>query len=422
MISITNIKKEYLLLFVLLVTCIIYLPVLNNDFLYYWDDQWMVMNSYTTGGWTLDNLWLIFTDFYNGQYGPFTELSYLIIYTFFGYDALWFHLASLLWHLGCVIFVWKLIYKLLEMHGSTSDSDMRLITFFTTLLFAIHPMNVETIAWISAVKALIYGFFYLLGLLYYIQYIQTQKIGYYIAVMACFIASFLGKEQAVTFPIALVIIDWFTNRNLKSSIIWNEKLIFFIMALFFGLVTILSQGNGGQGTTYPLWQRLVFACYALIEYITKSLFPIQLNYLYPFPILPGEALPVRFYIYPILIACLSGWIFLYRKNKYLIVGIMLFIANLITSIHIIPMSRHSVVADRYLYLSYIGIAFLIAYGLSLIKAHKRYFKYTLFLFFIYSLFLSGYTYRYTQQWRNTGNVKKYMKELLEKRKKEEKPM
>ena len=110
---------------------------------------------------------------------------------------------------------------------------------------------------------------------------------------------FWGKEQAVTFPLALLVVDWFTNRNLKSSVVWSEKMSFFILAFLFGAITILSQGKSIYEITYPLYQRLTFACFALIEYITKSLFPVKLNFFYPFPIVLGEELPLKFYIYPV---------------------------------------------------------------------------------------------------------------------------
>ena len=405
-------KHNYYLFIILLATCIIYIPSLNNDFLYHWDDQWMVMNSYTTGGWTFDNLWNIFTDFYYGQYAPFTELSFLIIYSICGYEPLGFHSASLLWHLGCIYFVWELISSLLKLNGGMSGCEIRFITIITTLLFAIHPIHVETIAWISAVKILIYAFFYLLGLLCYVQYIKTFKIKYYCATLACFLFSFLGKEQAVTFSLMLIVIDWFTHRDLKSKEVRIEKITFLILSLFFGLVTLFSHGYESSIVTHTLPQRLIFACYAIFEYITKGLLPIQLNYLYPFPILPEEDLPIRFLIYPVLLISLIGWVVMNHKNRLLLFGLLLFIINLIFSIHIFPMSRHGIVADRYIYLSYIGLSFLIAYILLEIKRNNLHFRFAIFIFSVYVLSLSIYSYHYTQKWENTESVKKYTKDLL----------
>lgn len=408
-------KAYYPLFAILLMASIIYSPVLGNDFLYYWDDQWMVTNSYTMGGWAWENLWHIFTDFYNGQYAPLAGLEYLSLYAISGYDPFVFHLMSLLWHMGCICLVWNVVGSLLKLHGGMSEMEILYVTSITTLLFAVHPVNVESVAWISAVKVLIYGFFYLLGLVFYIRYIQTFKFGCYLAVSFCFLFSFWGKEQAVTFPFALLIVDWFANRGLKGRNVWYEKSLFFILGLFFGVITVLSQGNGISSTVYPFSQRIVFACYALLEYVTKSLFPVQLNYLYPFPIQPGEALPLWLFAYPIIFCCLLAWGMTLRNNKYIVLGLLLFLVNLLFSVHLIPLSRHAIVADRYLYLSYIGIAFLIAYALLLLNRHIVAFRYASVMFVLYVVYLSGYTYLYSQKWRNTSEVKRYLRELVDER-------
>mgnify|MGYP000712462925 CR=1 FL=1 len=169
-----------------------------------------------------------------GQYAPLAFLSYLVLYAGFGYDPFYFHMFSLLLHIGCVCLVWKLISSLLRVHGGVSEKQILYVNFITTLLFAVHPINVEAVAWISALKVLLYAFFYLLGLLCYLRYIRTSKIFYYVLTIGCFLCSFWGKEQAVTFPLALLIVDWFTNRNMKNLEVWSEKMSFLIMAFFFG--------------------------------------------------------------------------------------------------------------------------------------------------------------------------------------------
>lgn len=409
-------SEWFIYLFLTIISIIVHYPVLKNGFLTGWDDHWMVFNYYTEGGWTAKNLWHIFSDFYGSQYGPFTELSYLVIYTFWGYEPFYFHLASLLWHIGCVCLIWNIFYSLLKDYSSYKEWECIFIATITSLLFNIHPMNIEAIAWISAVKVLIYAFFYLLGIVLYLYYIKSMQKKYYIGVLLCFIVSFLGKEQAITFPLFLLIIDWFTHRNIKSELLWLEKVPFFIMALFGGFITILSQGNSGGTTTFPFLERILFACYSLMEYITKSIFPIRLNFLYPFPIVPGEKIPMYLYMYPLICIFIIIWIWIYRKNIYLIFSVLLFVVNLICSIHIIPMARHAIVADRYLYLSYIGMAFFFAYNLCfLYKKGKRQWKYTIIVFGIYCIYLSIYSFYYATRWKNTVTVKQYMKEIIEKR-------
>ena len=106
-------KSISFLLFLVLAVLMVFHPILKNDFLYSWDDQWVVMNQYTTGGWSASNIFHIFFDFYHGQYAPFNEISYLILYSFFGYDPLHFHLASLLYHTANTVLVFVFIRKLL---------------------------------------------------------------------------------------------------------------------------------------------------------------------------------------------------------------------------------------------------------------------------------------------------------------------
>lgn len=121
----------------MIITLLVYYPTLKNGFLTGWDDQWMVFSHYTERGWTVDNLWHIFTDFYGGQYAPLAFLSYLVLYAGFGYDPFYFHMFSLLLHIGCVCLVWKLISSLLRVHGGVSEKQILYVNFITTLLFAV---------------------------------------------------------------------------------------------------------------------------------------------------------------------------------------------------------------------------------------------------------------------------------------------
>lgn len=309
--------KERIAYCFLLILCILtYFNVLQADFLYYWDDQVIVMNQYTVGGWSFKNMWHICTDFHAGQYAPVMEVNFLMLYTLFGYNPFWFHLANLCWHLGCVCLVGLFVVRLLKIHGCFSNRDIHLIAFLTALIFSIHPFNVEAVAWISAVKILIYSFFYLLAAICYLRYIKTLAKKDYLLTLFLFVVSFLAKEQAVTLPLLLILIDWFCHRNLKDENLWVEKLPFFVLSFFFGIITILSQQGGGDAPVYPFGQRIIFASYAIFEYLTKSLLPIGLNYLYPFPILPGESLPVRFWIYPLLTVCIISC--LWVNKKYLL--------------------------------------------------------------------------------------------------------
>jgi hypothetical protein len=376
----------------------------------------MIINHYTSGGWGFSNIKSIFTDFYSGQYAPLFELTSLVLYSIDQYNPVIFHLASILWHIGNVALMWLFIKRLLELRKGEMQFPVSVMALLTALLFAIHPANVEAVAWLSAMKLLIYAFFFLLGLISYISYIKTRRISRFIYTIVCFLLSFLGKEQAVTFPLVIVLIDWFAGRSLKDKSVWTEKIVFFSMASLFGITTILSQGIGDDSNTYNFFHRMTFAGYALFEYISKSILPMKLNFLYPFPMPPGEELPSHFLLYPALVIIVGVWIYFNRSNKLLVFWTLFFVINLLFSINLIPMSRNTIAADRYLYISVTAILFLILYAAKMFW--DKYKKWVVIFFSFYSLYLGTYTFIYTKQWRDSDTIREYTRKVLKQRDKQ----
>ncbi|MDR3266255.1 MAG: glycosyltransferase family 39 protein [Tannerella sp.] len=410
------------LLLLATITLLVYSPVLWNDFLYYWDDQWVAINYFTEAGWTWNNLWRIFTEYYHGQYSPANELLYVLVYSIFGYSPSAFHSASLLLHVANVCLVFLCCRELLKANGKVKEERVTMISFIAALLFAVNPMNVESIAWISASKVLVYTFFYLLATYSYLQYLDRKKIGYYILTMFLFLWSFLGKEQAVTFPIWLLMILVLYKRNLKQWRPWLEVMPFLLLSLWFGFVTMLSQADFGGGflsvqETYPLWQRIVLACYSLVEYATKFFIPYNLLYIYPFPMRVGEALPDWMLVYPALVLIFSAAFWKYLSRGVLAVGLTFFVIHIAVALHIIPLSRFSVIADRYIYLASIGLAFIVSsYFVKLIMAVQGTVRKSLIVAgLIIALFLGAYSNMRCHDWKNTDTIKKEIRELLKQR-------
>jgi len=274
----------------------VYYTILGHDFQYQWDDQWVVMNYYTEGGLNWQNLWTILTEFYHGQYAPLNEALYLILFSAVGYDPFWFHLAGLLLHAANVLLVYICIKRLLELNRKFETTHKQTVAFFTALLFAVHPFNVESVAWMSASKVLVYSFYYLLATCTFLSYLKYGKLKYCVLTFFLFVCSFLGKEQAVTFPVWMLLIYWLAGYSFKERKVWLSATPFLISALVFGLITIHSQGHHhdcGESCShdYTMFQRTVYACYTFTEYLTKSAFPFRLSYLYPFPSVAGEPLP-----------------------------------------------------------------------------------------------------------------------------------
>jgi hypothetical protein len=415
----TRRNKNYILWLLLIAAPVaVYFPTVGNDFLYYWDDQWQVTNRFTSGGFSWSNISAVFSQFSGGQYSPVNQMIYTFIYTFWGYDPAVFHIASLIAHIFNAMLIFHLITGIFSCSTDERSKGVIFIAFATAFLFAVHPVNVESIAWISASKIPFYTFFYLSGLAFYLKYVKTGRTRWYLATLAAFVLSFGCKEQTVTFPLCLLLIDWFMKRNLRNENVWAEKISFFVLALFFGIITLMAQGMTGGSSAYPLWQRLLFSCYALFEYITKLLLPLRLNYLYPFPMDAGEPIPARFWIYPLLLAGLIILVCLYRKNRMVMFGVLLFIIHLALCMNILSMGRYAMIADRYLYIGETGIFFIIAYAVHSLYINlqgNRFKKYALIIFSaLYLSYLGGYTFNYTKKWKDSDTVKRNLRELAEK--------
>ena len=431
----SNIKNSKYFYPVILAACTIaaYFPILGNDFLYFWDDQWVVINRYTESGLNGKNLWAILTEFYHGQYAPLNESLYLILYTVFGgYKPFWFHLASLLLHIANALLVYYCIRLLLEISRKIIVEHKELTAFFTALIFAVHPFNVESVAWMSASKVLVYSFYYLLATYTFIKYLSChcgldpqspagKSLKYYLLTLLLFICSFLGKEQAVSFPLWILLIYWLTGYSLKDKKVWLSVAPFLLLSFAFGIITILSQ-TGGRSlfdqSGYPFWQRIVYACYTFTEYLLKSVLPFKLSYLYPFPSVVGDPLPNWLLFYPMLLSCLA--LAFWKQiitHKIWLFCLLFFGIHIAVALHIISLSRFAVVADRYAYIATIGVCFAVAYyTVIFIKRLKGNMKKGICVAFAaYLLYFGIYTNIRSRVWYNTDSLKKEIRELLKER-------
>jgi hypothetical protein len=392
----------------------------------------MVMNHYTIIGFTWDNLRAVFTEFHGAQYGPINEVIYMAIYAAFGYNPAAYHLYPLVLPLINACLVLLFVQRLIE--GRANELTARRIAFVTALLFAIHPMQVESIAWISASKIPLYTLFALLFMLAYIRYARTEKIGFYLGSFLLFACSFGSKEQSVVLPLLLPLIDWaldrtplacgensVENRVAKKS--WGylllEKAPFVLFALFAGLCTYANQSAFliERWAGYPFYQRIVFSCYSLVEYLGKLIIPVNLLYLYPFPMAPGKEMPAGLFVYPVIVIAATIVLIkiLRRKDWTVIFGVLFFLVNMVLMLHLVAMSRFSIMADRYVYLGSVGIFFIAAWytvpWLQKMAADGK--KWIFVLVVSYLLYLGGYAHFRTYVWKDSKTLKKEFKELID---------
>jgi len=400
------------------VTLIVFHSSLKNLFLEGWDDGWQVTNFYTSGGLVWDNIRDIFTEPYYGQYSPINQLMYLLIYAIGGYNPFYFHLASLLLHIANVCMVFFIVkYLLTDTDKLQNRKRITLLAAITALLFSIHPLQVEAVAWISASKVLLFSVFYLAGTLTWIKYLKTQKIWFYILTLLLFVFSYGSKEQALTFPIWIACLYWIYGYSFKKLKTWLQLVPFIALALVCGLFFLLvlsPSTNGDAEAIYPFWQRILFALYSISEYLTKWFFPYKLLYYYPFPSAVGDALPMWLFAYPVLLPTIIIVFWKYISHWAVAFGLLFFLLHVSLMLHIIPMDRPTITADRYTYLASIGFAFIIGYLFFLM--YDKWLKYRsvlIVLSILTVLILGVYSYKRVDVWHDTDSVKKDVHESVE---------
>jgi len=176
---------------------LVFYPVLDHEFLTAWDDAWQVMNV-ATELWTHENIRLIFMDYYYAQYSPVNQLLYTILYQFVGYNPFWYHLMCLVLHTCNALLFFFILRRLLLINlGKENIWKVSVISLIVAALFAVHPLQVESVAWISASKILVYSFFYLLAVQCYIGYVQKKRIYLHVIMLLFFALSFGGKETNI---------------------------------------------------------------------------------------------------------------------------------------------------------------------------------------------------------------------------------
>ncbi|WP_114939558.1 hypothetical protein [Mucilaginibacter endophyticus] len=402
----------------LLFLCIafIYWPVYRFDFLFGWDDQWFVTNHFTQNGFTPQNLFAMFTEFYYGQYAPVNQIYYTFLYSLFKYNPAYYHIISVFIHSVNVILVYCLVCKITPKVAGVPDIQAKHIAFLTSMLFGILPVNVECIAWIAASKVPIYALFYLIGLNHYCRYLEKNKPYDFYLTLLFFAVSFGAKEQALTFPLCLLLFDFVYGRSLKQKIIRLEKIPFFVLGLLLGIITIQSQGVEGSGQAfYSVYQRIPLAFYTLSEYFTKCLLPLNISYLYPFPFLTNEPVPWYFWVYVLAIPTIVFCFFREIKSRPIRFGLFFFLIHILLVINLFSLARFSVMADRYAYLASIGLCFILSY---IFVSYLRKLKFKNRLLIpggAYVVALMCYSAMHIPVWTNAYTLKEKLKTTIEQR-------
>lgn len=312
-----------------------------------WDDDVNVYENRTVESFDVKG---IFSDHVIGNYNPLTILTFAIEYKFAGETAPgWYHFNNVLLHLLCSLMVLALMRRLgLSLFASS----------LVALLFALHPMRVESVAWITERKDVLYSVFYLWAIHLYLSFRKSKKGYLYLLSLLVFVLSLLSKIQAVTLPLSLILIDFWLDKKFELKSVIN-KIPFFVLSLVTGLVGIYflrQQGSLDAGETLPLVQRLFIGSYAFVVYIIKSLVPFEMAAVYPYPAKAG----VLHYLSIIPAAAVVIYALLKYKTRHVITfGILFFTLNIIFLLQIVGAGQ-GFLADRFTYIAYIGLFFIYA--------------------------------------------------------------
>ena len=332
-------------------TFLVYGVSLSNHFVA-WDDNYVVDFNPVVHGFTWDHMVKNFTSFVDPElYDPLTFVSYQFDYTIGGIKPFIFHLDNLILHTLNALLVALFIF-LLSKRGH--------VALFCGLIFAIHPLNTEAVAWASARKDTLSTFFFLLSLIGYLYFRSNHrdhsKLWYALSLVA-FLFGLLSKVMIVMLPIVLLLIDYLEKRKWS----WNvliEKVPYFILSGIFGVVALLGKSNVvGEST---IFQKMLMACKSTIFYLEKLFVPINLSVIYPYTKTIALSSP-DFFIPVLLILSLiiATWYFRIQKREVTF-GILFFLITLIpTFFNFAKGGEFYFASDRYTYIPEIGILFLI---------------------------------------------------------------
>lgn len=335
----------------LIAVCITYSKVFGAGFMS-WDDIDYVFNTpdiTIINAETFANWW---TDYYIGNYQPLPIFTYALDYAIGGNHPFMFHLDSIIWHITDAILLYLFMRRL---QGNVY------IALFVALLFAIHPVQTESVSWIAARNKVMNFFFFFLSAHVYIGYLRTQQNKKLVWVYVWAVVAYLCKLTAVTLPFALLAIDIWERRPLNNKKVWLEKLPLILLAIPIGIINLQAQDEVSFLNLHPEFTYLhtvVFAGYAYVQYLVNLLFPFKLSVLYPYP----QELGLVHYLYTVLsVAIVAGGFVAYKRKLYVLAGgIAFYTVNIAIVLQFVQFGE-VLMADRYLYVACVGVWYPVVY-------------------------------------------------------------
>jgi Flp pilus assembly protein TadD len=368
-------------LFLVLASGVVYLQVWNHDFVGYDDDGYVSENARVQKGLTLDNTIWAFTTIHKSNWHPLTWLSHMLDVELFGLQSGRHHMFSVLFHILNSLLLFGVFRK---MTGKVWQSG------FVAAMFALHPLHVESVAWVSERKDVLAMFFWMLTLWFYARYVEQTQIKRYLPVVVVFALGLMAKPMLVTLPFVLLLLDYWPLRRIQFNSLNKDSAIFetrfsigllileksplFMLTLGSCFITFFAQKIGGAVGSleiHPFSVRVANAFISYLKYIQKMIWPDNLAVLYPHPgAVPFWQLGTAI----LLLVTISFLAIRYLKQApWLGVGWFWYLGTLVPVIGLVQAGVQAM-ADRYTYIPLTGLFMIIAWGVPQLMSGWRYRK------------------------------------------------
>lgn len=389
----------YLIISVILIlTALLYYQVFEFDFVYWDDDVNVYENPLVINfNWSnfISSTISIFSSDVIGNYNPLPIWTFGIENAVYGTSNPGIaHIINLLIHLICTFFVFKIGLQL-----NLRPSGSGLLAF----LFALHPMHVESVAWITERKDVLYGLFFLWAIYLYILQKTSYSKSRILWITILFLLSLFSKIQAVTLPLVFILIDYWFEQKITLKSIFNQWLYLLLSIIFgaLGIYFLSREGSLDANQVFGLVDRIFIGSYSLVVYLIKAIAPYKLSPLYPYP--PA----LSWYHYASIIIFPAYIMIMYRaymeKRKALFFGLGFFIVNIVFLLQILGAGQ-GLTADRFSYISYIGLFFIAGYYFSKIIQIQKFKSASIVLLTIPVIVYSVISYEQIGIWRNSETL------------------
>ena len=378
-------------------TWLVFSQTLWHDFINYDDPHYVYENTKITGGLSISGIVWAFTHIHALNWHPLTTISHMLDYQLHGLKAGWHHFTNVLLH---TLAAMLLFLALQQMTGAVWRSA------FVAAVFAIHPLRVESVAWIAERKDVLSGVFLMLTLLAYLYYVRVPRVRGYLVVVFLFACGLMSKPMLVTLPFVLLLLDYWPLDRIKGQL-WKrvaEKIPLIALSAVSSVITFLVQkGAVGQAEELPILERINNAVVSYVLYIWQMLWPVNLAVFYPHP---ENRLPLWEIVCCLLVLmCITVAVIGMRKQRpYLLTGWLWYLGMLVPVIGLVQVGWQGR-ADRYTYLPQIGLYIAATWAVTDLTALYRHQRATLSTAAIVVIAaLSCCAWVQTSYWRNSETL------------------